>query len=959
LLFKAAVVAVTCDNTANDLISRIVNNDDRRERGHTTIELVARKDTTDEVKNLLSTFASISVRKPTKKNLVMMMNKNEVSAVVPPPEAGPSENDEENAIAVPGPPEQNPPHRTLPTRPMLLGLVLVITAILCISLPLTLRDDDNDDDVHDERDQSALQKQDQAVTTNSSTADDLSDVDAATTSGPDGLTVHGTVDMPSNETMSDELPNGEEEEEQDLLVSTSASESPFSSSMLVMDLPLFGQGIISGYTDAAELEAALVIAYTKAARNYIRRQKKIEQDPYWPWENWNDMSTGMATMASTEVPVEDYETNAEAPGEDQGAMIGELTDYQTNIQEAKVDEADIIKADANFVYAAYGDYILVWDAFNGTVVAQVQMIEPKRYKPQIETMLLTEHHLIAILNMYPCYSESKTRTLFGYKSSQVRVYDKNISATSAEAGTLPLVGKRFFHGCFVDARSVGDSVYIATNAEVDLYKYLWDPLDRSNFGENATDEEYRQQAMDLAQDTLIPYLTHSLTQELQDEQGNLPNMLKVNQWMTHAFDNLIETGAEDEEEDDSLRGPRDYHVASNVAQIISFNANNVLNDSAHSGTSLGVRFARSAYFSPTSLNIMYGTQDKIVVTSAGWDWMPSREELESTTYVVALEIFNGVTYFSSVGTLKGHLLNPYSLDIVGNELRAATTLERPWWSMDGTNDGSTTENYMIVLYLVSSVLSPSASTMMLEKGRVQIGEKHERITAVRFFDNIAYAVTFRRTDPFYVLDMSVPQVLGELKLPGFSNYLHSMNNDNTWLVAIGQNATSEGFSTGLMVTVFNASDPTNPQATATYGFIDHNNGDNDFGGWSESDIRWDYKAFRYLQRAGKLIMPVDIWYHGEDPAEHDEFHGFAVLDVTKTSITEQYRISHAREPGRCDYCHGEPFPTRSFVYRGDLMTVRDITAVSTDLATGEEVWRMNVTVDGEPDYCGCGYFFFR
>ena len=793
-----------------------------------------------------------------------------------------------------------------------------------------------------------------------------------------------------------------------------------------------------------------------------------------------------------------------------------------------------IKADANFVYAAYGDYIVVWNTA-GKKVAQIGMPpidlpdgwgEPPAVsaskteearssygvwipKPSIQSMLLTDNHLIAVVSGYNdvYYSgkedveqESLARVLSNYKGSQIRLYQKTTS------GDLNFVGLKDVNGHYVDARSIGDVVHLATASGVDMWTHLWHPLDRWNFAKNLTDAEYQVQAAALA-DKLVPEMARRLSRELADDTTDeLPNFLQLNQWMTSEFGvNGTDSG--------NSNGPgfsmpfQAYDIASNLGQVTSFNVNGPLKSAGELTTSA------SAYMAPSYFDTLYGTEDHLVLATSGWDWDPTIGDTAPTTYVVALEINPNApsTSFLSVGTLKGHLLNSYALDIVGNELRAATTVERNqwWWGprpmpmddimmvedmavrqgsdavdpdglcplvdapcMDDSNraaclefvaagcisilqlescplqfdceryqedqgitedtsvttltedsdlggkcggpptdddlcstqasyeeclalanegcevivqtlscppsfscaptgggdqggdangpslstrppevppdddDESRTENYMSVLTMTRG--------QMTKKGQVQIGEKNERITAVRFFDDIAYAVTFERTDPFYVLDMSVPKVLGELKLPGFSSYLHSMNADNTLLLAIGQNATDDGTVTGLMVTVFDSTDAANPVALVSHTF------ENDDNAWSSSSIEWDYKAFRYVD--GKLIMPVDIYYNQEwnmetqnyDPLPDglENFQGFAVMDISTTSIAERYRVSHMREPGSCNYCGGY-LPTRSFVYNGDLMTVRENTVVSTNFNSGAEVWRLSLNVDGaaEVDQC--------
>jgi uncharacterized secreted protein with C-terminal beta-propeller domain len=102
---------------------------------------------------------------------------------------------------------------------------------------------------------------------------------------------------------------------------------------------------------------------------------------------------------------------------------------------------------------------------------------------------------------------------------------------------------------------------------------------------------------------------------------------------------------------------------------------------------------------------------------------------------------------------------------------------------------------------------------MRELGRFRLGKPDILFTAVRFFDNIAYAVTFERRDPFYVLDLSDPsnpKAIAELNISGFSGYLHSINNDNTLILAIGEDADEDGNVLGLQITLFDERNSTNP-----------------------------------------------------------------------------------------------------------------------------------------------------
>src|SRR5262249_6716994 len=103
------------------------------------------------------------------------------------------------------------------------------------------------------------------------------------------------------------------------------------------------------------------------------------------------------------------------------------------------------------------------------------------------------------------------------------------------------------------------------------------------------------------------------------------------------------------------------------------------------------------------------------------------------------------------------------------------------------------------------------------KGAVEGLGKGERIYAVRFVGLDGYVVTFKQTDPLYTVDLSDlehPTVKGELKIPGYSAYLHPA--DATTLIGVGQNANAQGRISGTQVSLFDVGDLTTPARLATY-----------------------------------------------------------------------------------------------------------------------------------------------
>jgi hypothetical protein len=164
----------------------------------------------------------------------------------------------------------------------------------------------------------------------------------------------------------------------------------------------------------------------------------------------------------------------------------------------------------------------------------------------------------------------------------------------------------------------------------------------------------------------------------------------------------------------------------------------------------------------------------------------------------------------------------------------------------------------------------------------------ERIYAVRFMDDTGYVVTFRQTDPLYVLDLrnpAAPAVTGELKIPGYSAYLHPMGDG--LLLGVGQDADEAGRVKGLQVSVFDVSDPADPQRIQNY--VIENGG---------SEAEWDHHAFLYWAARDLLVLPVQRWGRwieplpGQPGGYSDSFMGAIALRVTANGVEPLAEIGH-------------------------------------------------------------------
>jgi uncharacterized secreted protein with C-terminal beta-propeller domain len=255
------------------------------------------------------------------------------------------------------------------------------------------------------------------------------------------------------------------------------------------------------------------------------------------------------------------------------------------------------------------------------------------------------------------------------------------------------------------------------------------------------------------------------------------------------------------------------------------------------------------------------------------------------------------TTYRASGAVRGHLLSQFALSEHEGHLRAASTEEPDWWTPP---EGRARPSESMVTVLAER------DGRLATVGRVDGLGRGERIEAVRFMGPRAYVVTFRRTDPLYALDLADPArpvVRGALKIPGYSAYLHPV--DERLLIGIGQDATDEGRALGAQVSLFDVSDPAAPRRIAQRAL------DAD---WSEAES--DHHAVLYWPATRLLVLPVQN--------ARTAFAGAVGLHVAPdTGITPIARLAHPS---------GAPI-RRAIVVGDALYTVSDAGILAGDLTT--------------------------
>ncbi len=244
-----------------------------------------------------------------------------------------------------------------------------------------------------------------------------------------------------------------------------------------------------------------------------------------------------------------------------------------------------------------------------------------------------------------------------------------------------------------------------------------------------------------------------------------------------------------------------------------------------------------------------------------------------------------VEYYGS-GQVPGRILNQFSMDEYEGYFRLATTSGEVW-----SNDQYTSSNNV---YVLDSGLQVC--------GRLENIAPGERIYSTRFMGKRAYMVTFKQVDPFFVIDLSnpgQPAILGKLKIPGYSDYLHPY--DENHIIGFGKDTIetkgwggqTQAFYQGMKVALFDVTDVTNPIEISKVLIGDRG---------TESELLRNHKALMFSAARNLLGFPVTVMEVSEDNTSLAQpfpaygsfaFQGYYVYNIdVNNGLQLQGRITH-------------------------------------------------------------------
>jgi inhibitor of cysteine peptidase len=276
------------------------------------------------------------------------------------------------------------------------------------------------------------------------------------------------------------------------------------------------------------------------------------------------------------------------------------------------------------------------------------------------------------------------------------------------------------------------------------------------------------------------------------------------------------------------------------------------------------------------------------------------------------------------GEVPGYVLNQFSMDEYCDYFRVATTTG---------NVVANSANHVYVLDMDLSVV-----------GRLEELASGETLHSARFMGNRCYLVTFKKIDPFFVIDLedpSRPRVLGELKISGYSDYLHPCDEDH--ILGIGKETVEEvggnfAWYQGVKISLFDVSDIGNPREVAKYEIGDRG---------TDSPVLSDHKALLFDRSRNLLVVPALV--SDIDPADYPQgvpphvsgvhiCQGAYVFSISQSyELVFRGRITHINETST-NVDSYTAFYVKRTLYLGDVLyTLSDIKVKMNDFETLSEI----------------------
>ncbi|MDI1432059.1 beta-propeller domain-containing protein [Polyangium sorediatum] len=543
---------------------------------------------------------------------------------------------------------------------------------------------------------------------------------------------------------------------------------------------------------------------------------------------------------------------------------------ETNTQVAGVDEADILKTDGNYLYLLHGQSLQVLKSFPASDLAinTTTAIEGNPIEMFVTDDQLVIYSQVDGTQLYTDAGVEPRSPYYDYYGGGV-AYDgyynpyyaplTKITVLGLDAGQTTGVQKEvYFEGNYASSRRVDKHVRTVLSG-----------------GQHGPGLSYYPDLGDSNPQTVEEWT--AAFEDLRFKNALAIYGSTINDWLPYRFEKSNGTVSSIAPSCSSYYVPTQGSTAYGLVQVESFALDN-----------LQAPLAETSIVG--AVHTVYSNADSLYLAAQAWkdpglNWSLPVEAVDtSETFVHKFDLATNPAQpaYVATGAVPGYVKNQFSLDEKDGLLRIATTRQL------ASQTDWTSSNSVYVLGESEGALVQVGAVTDLAPG--------EQIYSTRFIGNRGYVVTFRQVDPLFVIDLSTPAapaVLSELKIPGFSEYMHPI--DENHLLTIGQDATNEGQILGLALQVFDVTNATAPALMHKYAFSGSESG--------YSEAAYNHKAFNWYAPKNLLAFPFSGW----NPNTGEMKSSLELFNVTlDAGIQKRGSIDHTTffQADPYGYCNG-------------------------------------------------------
>lgn len=626
--------------------------------------------------------------------------------------------------------------------------------------------------------------------------------------------------------------------------------------------------VFAGCSQTTSPETDSAVSYIGSEAELSALLAQSSSSSYGVEQSFMRSGTDMAVSESASAPAQDGDFSS------------------TNVQEVGVDEADIFKTDGSYIYTASENTLFITSVGEGA-----EVLSRTNTEMNVQGLFLEDDYVVVIGSKRMRGDVDIMRSMIWPAPSQnmvVRVFDVSDRTSPYEVKNVE------FEGWYVDARLKDSTAYIVSNSGVSSNRPI--PMLRVDGVESSIEPSriayfpisYNNpqlttvHTLDLESLSLVSdgVITESTQTVYMRDYLYLSSTSFVNEYEIRQ-ETILRLG-------EGLLTSEDRNLVSRIRSVDE----DILSSSQKKQRILEVIERRVASLSQDVRESFIDEVDAAV--KAELDRHEYREHTNIAKFAVSSD---GISAVSS-GQVPGRVYDSFGFGEDGEVLRVVTTTSGVW------DDGKLSRESENHVFSLDNELVVLDSIMGLAPG--------ESIFSARYEGDRLYMVTFEQIDPFFVIDVSDNEnlrVLGELKITGFSRYLHPVSDDV--VLGLGREATETGRQIGLKISLFDVSDVSNPVELTKWVSDDR---------FASSSAEWDHKAFLLDVDKELLVIPVNSW------DRNNRYSGAYVFNVSEQHLSLRGLVEHSSQVERSAWIGSDLYTKSSNLLR--INAIDDLSSVA-------------------------------